>query len=232
MTETMEISREEMLEFAKLATFHLDDRLVPYDRETLRAEAWLMGYQFARRNGRRQTVEPEQDEPIAASDTGEGDTDCAYFQPEEWETIPNAELVGKLILWGLPPDTTNAETPVPPELADMLSDVILGFIVPTAFPERGPTMRAWNARGLFALIPPYIHWDSRMLMHKEGYRSGDIYTVRYKSDFQEKAFHSASLADALAEALLWIFETPYLRKQYDAYSESVDGNRTREETQT
>lgn len=45
----MEVTREEMLEFAKQATFHLDDRLVPYDRETLRAEAWLMGYEFAKK---------------------------------------------------------------------------------------------------------------------------------------------------------------------------------------
>jgi len=45
----MEISREEMLEFAKMATFHLDDRLVPLDRETLRAEAWLQGHEMSKR---------------------------------------------------------------------------------------------------------------------------------------------------------------------------------------
>lgn len=45
----MEISREEMLEFAKMATFHLDDRLVPFDRETLRAEAWLHGHEMSKR---------------------------------------------------------------------------------------------------------------------------------------------------------------------------------------
>lgn len=38
-----------MLEFAKMATFHLDDRLVPSDRETLRAEAWLLGHEMSKR---------------------------------------------------------------------------------------------------------------------------------------------------------------------------------------
>ena len=50
----MEVSREEMLEFAKMATFHLDDRMVPFDRETLRAEAWLIGYEFAKRFPQKQ----------------------------------------------------------------------------------------------------------------------------------------------------------------------------------
>jgi len=45
----MEVSREEMLEFGKMATFHLDDRLVPFDRETLRAEAWLLGHEMSKR---------------------------------------------------------------------------------------------------------------------------------------------------------------------------------------
>ena len=45
----MEVSREEMLEFGKMATFHLDDRLVPFDRETLRAEAWLLGREMSKR---------------------------------------------------------------------------------------------------------------------------------------------------------------------------------------
>ena len=58
----MEVTREEMLEFAKQATFHLDDRLVPFDRETLRAEAWLIGYEFARRNEKKQDVEPAPDD--------------------------------------------------------------------------------------------------------------------------------------------------------------------------
>ena len=39
LNEFMEVSREEMLEFAKMATFHLDDRLCPLSREDLRAEA-------------------------------------------------------------------------------------------------------------------------------------------------------------------------------------------------
>lgn len=43
-------NREEMLEFAMRETFHLDDRLCPYSREELRAEAWLMGYYFAKRH--------------------------------------------------------------------------------------------------------------------------------------------------------------------------------------
>ena len=46
----MEVSREEMLEFAKRETFHIDDRLCPLSREDLRAEAWLQGYEFARRH--------------------------------------------------------------------------------------------------------------------------------------------------------------------------------------
>jgi hypothetical protein len=45
----MEVSREEMLEFGKMATFHLEDRLVPLDRETLRAEAWLQGHEMSKR---------------------------------------------------------------------------------------------------------------------------------------------------------------------------------------
>lgn len=49
MNKIMEISREEMLEFGKMATFHLDDRLVPLDRETLRAEAWLLGHEMSKR---------------------------------------------------------------------------------------------------------------------------------------------------------------------------------------
>ena len=56
----MEVTREEMLEFAKQATFHLDDRLVHYDRETLRAESWLMGYEFAKRFGVMKKQEEEE----------------------------------------------------------------------------------------------------------------------------------------------------------------------------
>lgn len=60
----MEVSREEMLEFAKQATFSLDDRLVPYDRETLRAEAWLTGYEFAKRFGMKKQEEEEASAPV------------------------------------------------------------------------------------------------------------------------------------------------------------------------
>ena len=40
----------EMIEFAKSQSFYLDDRLTPYDRDNLRAMAWLDGYRFAKRN--------------------------------------------------------------------------------------------------------------------------------------------------------------------------------------
>ena len=43
-------NHSEMLEIAKKMTFNLDDRLCPYDREGLRARAWLEGYTFAKRN--------------------------------------------------------------------------------------------------------------------------------------------------------------------------------------
>ena len=49
----MEVSREEMLEFAKRETFHIDDRLCPLSREDLRAESWLQGYEFAKRHERK-----------------------------------------------------------------------------------------------------------------------------------------------------------------------------------
>jgi len=65
----MEVTREEMLEFAKQATFHLDDRLVPYDRETLRSEAWLMGYEFARRHEQKKD---EEEAPAAKPLVDEG----------------------------------------------------------------------------------------------------------------------------------------------------------------
>ena len=48
--EDMVPTHEEMLELAKRETFRLDDRLVPFDRETLRAEAWLSGYYFVKRH--------------------------------------------------------------------------------------------------------------------------------------------------------------------------------------
>lgn len=43
------LTREEMLEIAEIVTFDLDDRLVPLSREGLRANAWLEGYNFAKR---------------------------------------------------------------------------------------------------------------------------------------------------------------------------------------
>lgn len=46
--EEFVLTKEELLEFAKVITFHLDDKLCPLSRENLRAEAWLMGYQFAK----------------------------------------------------------------------------------------------------------------------------------------------------------------------------------------
>ena len=46
--ELYSLTRDEMLVFAERITFHLDDRLVPFSRETLRSEAWLLGYEFAK----------------------------------------------------------------------------------------------------------------------------------------------------------------------------------------
>ena len=66
----MEVSREEMLEFGKMATFHLDDRLVPFDRETLRAEAWLHGYEMSKRF------------PLVNKDQQEMETQMAALQCE------------------------------------------------------------------------------------------------------------------------------------------------------
>lgn len=55
------LTREEMLELAKLDTFHLDDRLCPFSREDLRAEAWLQGYLFARRHQKKEEEEIENE---------------------------------------------------------------------------------------------------------------------------------------------------------------------------
>ena len=43
-------SRAELVEIGKQMTFHIDDRLCPYSREQLRAESWVEGYYFAKRN--------------------------------------------------------------------------------------------------------------------------------------------------------------------------------------
>lgn len=45
--ETYTLTREQMLDFAEKMTFLLDSRLVPFSRETLRSEAWLMGFTYA-----------------------------------------------------------------------------------------------------------------------------------------------------------------------------------------
>ena len=59
--EKFELTKEELLEFAKMATFHLDDRLQPFSREQLRAEAWVEGYLFARSH---QPVAEQEPAPI------------------------------------------------------------------------------------------------------------------------------------------------------------------------
>lgn len=56
--EEFTLTREELLEFAKMATFRLDDRLCPFSREELRAESWLAGYWFARSH----QPQPKQDD--------------------------------------------------------------------------------------------------------------------------------------------------------------------------
>lgn len=55
-----------MLEFGKMATFRLDDRLQPYDRETLRAEAWLLGHDMAHRFPLLSTDQQEMQQQIEA----------------------------------------------------------------------------------------------------------------------------------------------------------------------
>lgn len=68
--DTFIVTKEEMMEFAKMATFHLDDRLCPYSREQLRAEAWLTGYNFAKRHEKvsdEENIETvEEDNPPVA----------------------------------------------------------------------------------------------------------------------------------------------------------------------
>ena len=56
--EKFELTKEELLEFAKMATFRLDDRLQPFSREQLRAEAWVEGYLFARSHQPQPEQEP------------------------------------------------------------------------------------------------------------------------------------------------------------------------------
>lgn len=70
--EEFTLTREEMLELAKQDTFHLDDRLCPFSREDLRAEAWLQGYTFAKRHQKKteeQPVEEEIHNEVTSSDS-------------------------------------------------------------------------------------------------------------------------------------------------------------------
>ena len=76
----MEVSREEILEFAKMATFYLDDRLVPFDRETLRAESWLAGYEFAKQYGQK-PKETRENLPFDAEEV--------HFPPKTTTTEPS-----------------------------------------------------------------------------------------------------------------------------------------------
>ena len=66
--DKIELTKEELLEFAKMATFRLDDRLQPFSREQLRAEAWVEGYLFAKSH---QPV-AEQEEPVVDGLSGAG----------------------------------------------------------------------------------------------------------------------------------------------------------------
>ena len=66
--ETITLTREELLEFAKMATFHLDDRLVPFSRENLRAEAFVIGYLFAKRYQKKREEEEVNIAPKPGSD--------------------------------------------------------------------------------------------------------------------------------------------------------------------
>lgn len=64
------LTREEMLEIAEIVTFGLDDRLVPFSRKELRANAWLEGYNFAKRHEKTSDEENpkavEEDTPPVA----------------------------------------------------------------------------------------------------------------------------------------------------------------------
>lgn len=64
--EEITLTREELLEFAKMATFHLDDRLCPFSREDLRAEAWIVGYQFAKRHQKQHEEDENNLAPMPA----------------------------------------------------------------------------------------------------------------------------------------------------------------------
>lgn len=57
--EQYTFTKEELMEIAKKVTSHLDDRLCPYSREELRAEAWLEGISLVKRH--QQAYEKEID---------------------------------------------------------------------------------------------------------------------------------------------------------------------------
>ncbi len=98
----MEVTREEMLEFAKQATFQLDDRLCPYDRETLRAEAWLMGYEFAKRHQPEYEESPEQEEKPDEeyeAPTGEAWHNVIDEQPGDGEKVRIRILTNYRVLY-------------------------------------------------------------------------------------------------------------------------------------
>lgn len=52
--ERYSMTRQEVIDLARRATFRLDDHPVPFDRETLRAESWLAGYEFAKDHERKE----------------------------------------------------------------------------------------------------------------------------------------------------------------------------------
>ena len=60
--EQITLTREELLDLARAVTFHLDDRLVPYSREDLRATAWIEGFTFSKRHQKQD----EEKEPAPA----------------------------------------------------------------------------------------------------------------------------------------------------------------------
>ena len=80
----MEVTREEMLELAKYETYHLDDRLCPLSREDLRAEAWLQGYEFARRHERKEK------EPTETQWAGDQEAELAALK-REYDMEPHVE---------------------------------------------------------------------------------------------------------------------------------------------
>ena len=96
----MEVSREEMLEFGKMATYHLDDRLVPFDRETLRAEAWLLGYEFARRyehpankqDDEQPAVLQENHETLGQKRLGDNELSLNWYTAKRCQIIFNQKI--------------------------------------------------------------------------------------------------------------------------------------------